>query len=432
MVAAAALWLPGLWRQWMSVDPIMSKKLMPSNDVPGQMLKLLVELLRSGELPELAIGGAWMAAWCCLMGRPGVGPLAMELGLIELAAEHVRAIRSLGEVVSISRGRAGRAIGMLWASSEVTKAFAGQATRPDLDAMVSSGLFDVCLEIVAAVTAAGVTGLRDTNHEVLYKALNFITSCGHQPGCEAKIRGVGSALGFCLENSLDVMEEVGRTTGAAAAKLCCSIFGRDEGGSGFTFTQQHVDMLITNWSQYVRAVGYYANVSPSADIIFALQMSVSDANKPLLLANKDFIPYLVDALLLDPDHPRAGMKEQLKAWCQQHHCEAIAQLAVFEPAREALLEDGSVVPALEAVSAGGLSKEARDLAAAALAALSDRKLQMVMDGQKHVMLSCECLHCFNQIICAQCWLSDCGVVATVPLAQTNGMCRPRSNGSMSH
>eukprot|EP01046_Picozoa_sp_COSAG06_P003154 COSAG06_NODE_119_length_23111_cov_51.658613_22_plen_387_part_00 len=385
----------------MSVDPIISKKLMPSDDVPGQMLTLLVELLRSGELPELAIGGAWVAAMMCLFGHPGLAPLAIELGLTELAAEQLHAIGSPADAVSISRGKAGRTQCMVQAPSELTKAaaFAGQATRPDLDAMVSSGLFDICLEMVAAVAAAGAEGLHDTNRQVLYSALNVLTYCGHQPGCEAKIRGVGSALGFCLENSLNVMEEVGRTTGAAAAKLCCSIFGRDEGGSGFTFTQQHVDLLITNWSNYVRGVGPYAILKPSADIIFALQMSVSDANKPLLLANKDFIPYLVDALLLNPDHARAGMKEQLKVWCQQHHCEAIAQLAVFGPARKALLDDGSVVPALKAVSAGGLSEATRELAAAALTALSDRKLQMVMDGQKHVMLSCECLH-LNLLRCA--------------------------------
>ena len=154
--------------------------------------------------------------------------------------------------------------------------------------------------------------------------------------------------------------------------------------------QPHVDALVENWSQCVHGVGVYARSKPSGDTVFARELCISDANKPLLLANKDFIPYLVDALLLDPDHPRAGMQEELKVWCQQYHCEAIAQLAVFEPAHDALLQDGSVVPALEAVCEGGLSEEARDLAAAALAALSDRKLQMVMDGQKHVMLSCEC------------------------------------------
>ena len=112
-------------------------------------------------------------------------------------------------------------------------------------------------------------------------------------------------------------------------------------------------------------------------------------NKPLLIANKDFIPYLVDALLLDPGHPRAEMKEDLKAWCQQHHCEALAQLSMHEDSRSALLQDPSVVPALEAVSKMGLTKQARAFAAAALVALRDKKLQMMVGGQKHVMLSCE-------------------------------------------
>ena len=83
------------------------------------------------------------------------------------------------------------------------------------------------------------------------------------------------------------------------------------------------------------------------------------------------------------------MKEDLKAWCQQHHCEALAQLAVHEGSREAFLRDGSVVPALETVAASGLTQESRELAAAALSALSDKQLVMAVEGQKHIMLSCE-------------------------------------------
>jgi hypothetical protein len=383
----------------MSVDPIISQKLMPSDDVPREMLTLLVELLRSGELPELAIGGAGYAAFSCIVGRPGLGLLAMELGLVELTRGHVRAIGSPADAISISRNKAGRLSSMIIGPHELTKAFAGQARRPEFEAMLSSGMCDYLVDMVMAFAAAGVEGLQDTDHTAVVTSLVTLSKCGQHPGCEAKVRGVAGALGFCLETSLDFFCELGKTTDSAAAVLCCSVFGRDEGGSGFTFTQQHVDLLITNWSQCVRAVGHYISQRPSADMIFALQLCVSDTNKPLLLANKDFIPYLVDALLLNPDHPRADMKEELKAWCQQHHCEAIAQLAVFEPARKALLEDGSVVPALEAVSTGGLSEATRELAAAALAALSDRKLQMVTDGQKHVMLSCECSHL---LLCAQC------------------------------
>ena len=62
------------------------------------------------------------------------------------------------------------------------------------------------------------------------------------------------------------------------------------------------------------------------------------------------------------------MEEKHKVWCQQHHCEALAQLAVHDDSREALLRDGSVIPALEAVSKSGLCEKARELAAAALVA----------------------------------------------------------------
>ena len=97
------------------------------------------------------------------------------------------------------------------------------------------------------------------------------------------------------------------------------------------------------------------------------------------------------------------MKEELKAWCQRHHCEALAQLAVFAPAREALQRDASVVPALEAVAAAGLSADIREVAAAALMALSDKELQVQTEGQKHVMLSCALsggilLHCVSSIL----------------------------------
>ena len=73
---------------------------------------------------------------------------------------------------SISRGDAGKA----WALAAVvdwTKGFAGQPQRLDLEAIVASGLFDECASAVAAVAAAGVEGLRDTNHTC---ALGFANS----------------------------------------------------------------------------------------------------------------------------------------------------------------------------------------------------------------------------------------------------------------
>jgi hypothetical protein len=316
--------------------------------------------------------------------------MALELGLFELGVEHLRAIGSTADMVSISHGKAGRAgavLGALYAG--VARNFAGQKTRPDFEACVASGLFDLCVEMARAFASAGMAGIQDTDHSCLMYVLTFLAKYGSQhPSCEAKIRGSAAALAFCLENSLDSNQELGYTTGGMTARVCCNVFGRDEGGSEFNFTPHHIETLVEDWSQICRAIGFKATTKPTADNIFAAQLCVSDANKPLLMANSRFLPYLVDALLSDPDHPRAEMKEELKIWCQEHHCEALLQLAVHEDSREALLRDQSVTPALEAVAQTGMSQAAREQAAAALVALSDRALVMLAEGsQKHVMLS---------------------------------------------
>lgn len=78
----------------------------------------------------------------------------------------------------------------------------------------------------------------------------------------------------------------------------CGVFGRDEGDSEFSFTQHHVNILVDKWSQTVRAAGFNAVSKPSSSTINAVELCISDRNKPLLLASTAFIPYVVDALLL--------------------------------------------------------------------------------------------------------------------------------------
>lgn len=103
-----------------------------------------------------------------------------------------------------------------------SKAFVGQAQRPDLEAIVASGLFDECISAVAAVAAAGVEGLHDTDQNALCTSLVLLRNCRGQPGCEAKIRRLAPALAFCLEHDLDFMEQLGMTTGSYAAQICKS------------------------------------------------------------------------------------------------------------------------------------------------------------------------------------------------------------------
>ena len=253
---------------WMSAEPIISKKKQPEDDVPTKMLTLLLELLKANELPELAMDGAWNGAFFCIIGRPSLGPVAFKHGVVELVVEHLKAIGSR-DWVSISRGKAGKAK-LLQCVTDMCKLFSGGVSRPDLGACIASGLFDLCLEAITAVAAAGIAGLQDTHHGALYWALSVVRICRAQPGCEDKIRSAADALAFCLINDLDVAVDVGTTTAATAAQICenasllclaihvhmhildtcswpcragCGVFGRDEGGSDFSFSAQHIETL---------------------------------------------------------------------------------------------------------------------------------------------------------------------------------------------
>ena len=104
--------------------------------------------------------------------------------------------------------------------ANLPKAFLDQAQRPDLEATVASGLFDECISAVAAVAAAGVEGLHDTDHCALFHSLCVLRNCRSQPGCEAKIRRLAPALAFCLEHDLDYLEQLGATTASTAAQIC--------------------------------------------------------------------------------------------------------------------------------------------------------------------------------------------------------------------
>jgi hypothetical protein len=111
-------------------------------------------------------------------------------------------------------------------------------------AFVAAGLFDFCLSIIEAFAeTGGNTGGVDAY--VVLTALGRLKEMWQQPGCVQKIRASAAALSFCLEPAHDlvVMEQLGLSSGASAAKLCAVVFGRDDGGSGFTFTQVQVDRM---------------------------------------------------------------------------------------------------------------------------------------------------------------------------------------------
>jgi hypothetical protein len=216
-------------------------------------------------------------------------------------------------------------------------------------------------------------------------------------------------------------------------------------------------LRISRWLKILAADVFYSMYKFSPDNFLALELCISDANKPLLLTNSEFIPYLVMGLLVDTEHgtymARSDQTPEQRRWCQDYHCECLAQLAVFEPAREVresnapaflqhsiicqyklgtnirkfhthththkrsrfpqvLLGDLSVMAALQAVSESGMTAEARQFAQGALLALSEkeRPRAATTEGQKHVMLSCEPLYrTFNITHQTMTWSARCSI-----------------------
>ena len=111
------------------------------------MLTLLVGLLRTDELPELAVAGALYAANQCMQGRPAVSRVALELGLVELVSSQLSRAGAAADWLSTVQtadqsGSAGRvtaiASGGNLAVSMIVGGFSDSEARPDLDALLSS------------------------------------------------------------------------------------------------------------------------------------------------------------------------------------------------------------------------------------------------------------------------------------------------------
>ena len=71
---------------------------MPTDDVPRQLIVLLLELLKSHDLPELAVGGAWVCL-DSLMNRSSIAlaRVALEATICEVAVASLHTIGSAAD-----------------------------------------------------------------------------------------------------------------------------------------------------------------------------------------------------------------------------------------------------------------------------------------------------------------------------------------------
>jgi hypothetical protein len=72
---------------------------MPTDDIPRKLLQLWLELIASGDLPQLAVGGVWNRVSNLLPPRPALGPVALEADICGLVVAGLRAVGSAADWV---------------------------------------------------------------------------------------------------------------------------------------------------------------------------------------------------------------------------------------------------------------------------------------------------------------------------------------------
>ena len=104
------------------------------------MLDLLLGMLgdNAGHCPELVIGGVWECLTSCIYNRPALGRVVVDANIFAAAVASLRRVGGPEEWLSIARGHF---VGgpVMRTAMDVTRVFAGEVARPDLEVPASLG-----------------------------------------------------------------------------------------------------------------------------------------------------------------------------------------------------------------------------------------------------------------------------------------------------
>ena len=95
------------------------------------------------------------------------------------------------------------------------------------------------------------------------------------------LEGMGSALRFGLEHSLDQVKAMGFTTASFFATVCALVFGKLEDGGGFDFSQTLVDDVVAGSKEFL--TGSLAAFWPTVPAYFLrplVHLCISGASVP--------------------------------------------------------------------------------------------------------------------------------------------------------
>ncbi len=319
----------------------------------SKLSKFATDWLMSSQGKDPPLGSDYMRTGLCMLvgwtsvGRPEIAKRVVEDNYMQFVAESMRPFLSApADLLLLSRQQSAFTFALVF--SMVDSTTHSKRAGVDLEAhAVASGAIDACIGVLTAfetlvsdcmtqheqAKSVGMSNSPGISGGIVACAVWFLSEMDYRNNAEAmgKLRGIPSALRFMLDNPIQWYEMMGMSTTSWGSKLVANVYGKDESES-MKLRQQDVSDVITYASEIIHpksVVGQVLSIDSNAALPI-LNMSVSDRNKKLLLACPEFIPTVIDGLLLDPAHPR--QEGDLDSKCTlQRDCAEILQQSKWSP-----------------------------------------------------------------------------------------------------
>ena len=369
----------------------------PIDEVNHLRWRLALEIAREPEaLSELELAGLWQLISQIIAQRPALCATATKDGLFEVAVAALRTHHRPNEWVSW-RTAAGLMASAVFNAVSSCVAMAGPTV--DMGGFLSSGAAAHIVSALQAYEQRGAAVVAEGNAIGIYTGLfalgSFDMAAPEAEGTVAIMRKASSALQFTLDHSLEI--GVGLTTASLCGLMCALVFGKEESGGDFSFSDELIESCLVQAKSQLSGhmVEYYA-VLPPHWLRPLSHLCVSDLNKTRLVRSgmlQMLVTLLVEALFLDSEHMRKGAADSMKAPIQADAAECLLQIALLEEGRVVLENDGAAMAALRALASGpslALTKSAKVSADGGMMAIEGKESEGAAggaDGTKHIMMS---------------------------------------------
>ena len=181
------------------------------------------------------------------------------------------------------------------------------------------------ISVLKAYELLGAAQAPQANVGTLHGVVTLLSTLDlSAPEAEAIVRQlatISTALRFLLDNPNMALRMAGMDTSAQGCVVCALAFGKEEADSPdapgdseqqFYFTSENLRLAPTVLlSVFSGTMATWTPTLPPYFVRPAVALCISDTNKQRLLesASESLLQLLLEALLLDPEHPRQNQPE---------------------------------------------------------------------------------------------------------------------------